>query len=137
MSQQEQVAGRFQQSLPVLATLALGLWIAYESFTVEDFLMGNGNGVAGPGETVDLIVTLANIGHDLNAASKGRFVLGLGSALTNTTGMTYFSSVAPSDRRGVSVSIFAALSIGASIYRDEEATRSLWWLGVDRGDGEE
>lgn len=36
MSQQDQVAGRFQQCLPVLATLALGLWIAYESFTVED-----------------------------------------------------------------------------------------------------
>ncbi|MFA9474109.1 MAG: tripartite tricarboxylate transporter TctB family protein [Filomicrobium sp.] len=36
MSQQEQVAGRLQQSLPVLATLALGLWIAYVSFSVDD-----------------------------------------------------------------------------------------------------
>ncbi|NNC91424.1 MAG: MFS transporter, partial [Acidimicrobiia bacterium] len=36
------------------------------------------------------------------------FVLGLGSALTNTTGMTYFSSTATADRRGASVSIFAA-----------------------------
>ncbi len=36
MSQQEQVAGRLQQSLPVLATLALGLWIAYASFSVDD-----------------------------------------------------------------------------------------------------
>ena len=26
-------------------------------------------------------MTLANIGHDLNAASKGRFVLGLGSQI--------------------------------------------------------
>ena len=36
MSQQDQVAGRVQQSIPVLVTLGLGLWIAYESFTVED-----------------------------------------------------------------------------------------------------
>jgi len=36
VSQQEQVAGRLQQSLPVLATLALGLWIAYVSFSVDD-----------------------------------------------------------------------------------------------------
>ena len=36
MSQQEQVAGRLQQSLPVLATLVLGLWIAYVSFSVDD-----------------------------------------------------------------------------------------------------
>ena len=36
MSQQEQVAGRLQQSLPVLATLVLGLWIAYVSFLVDD-----------------------------------------------------------------------------------------------------
>ena len=34
-----------------------------EGFTIEDFLLGNGNGVAGPGETVDLTVALANIGH--------------------------------------------------------------------------
>jgi MFS family permease len=43
-------------------------------------------------------------------------VLGLGSATTNTTGMTYFSSAAPPDRRGVSVSIFAAgLLVGQAI----------------------
>lgn len=36
------------------------------------------------------------------------FVLGMGSAMTNTTGMTYFSSSASLERRGTSVSIFAA-----------------------------
>jgi DHA1 family multidrug resistance protein-like MFS transporter len=44
------------------------------------------------------------------------FVLGLGSALTNTTGMTYFSSATTADRRGASVSIFAAgLLVGQAI----------------------
>jgi MFS family permease len=44
------------------------------------------------------------------------FLLGLGSALTNTTGMTYFSSAASTARRGASVSIFAAgLLMGQAI----------------------
>lgn len=41
-------------------------------------------------------------------AYAGSFVLGVGSALTNTTGMTYFSASASIQRRGASVSIFAA-----------------------------
>lgn len=36
MSEQNQVAGPFQQALPALATLGLGLWVAYVSFSVED-----------------------------------------------------------------------------------------------------
>ncbi len=44
------------------------------------------------------------------------FLLGLGSALTNTTGMTHFSSTASAGRRGASVSIFAAgLLVGQAI----------------------
>lgn len=44
------------------------------------------------------------------------FLLGLGSALTNTTGMTHFSSATSHARRGASVSIFAAgLLVGQAI----------------------
>ena len=49
-------------------------------------------------------------------AHLAAFVLGLGSALTNTTGMTHFSSTASAERRGASVSIFAAgLLVGQAI----------------------
>ncbi|MGI9647443.1 MAG: MFS transporter [Acidimicrobiia bacterium] len=44
------------------------------------------------------------------------FLLGLGSALTNTTGLTHFSSATSHARRGASVSIFAAgLLVGQAI----------------------
>jgi subtilisin-like proprotein convertase family protein len=36
---------------------------ALDSFLVDDTEQGNGNGVAGPGETVDMTVTIANVGH--------------------------------------------------------------------------
>lgn len=36
---------------------------AYEDHAVDDAVGGNGNGVAGPGETVDMTVTVANAGH--------------------------------------------------------------------------
>ncbi len=36
MSEQPEVAGRFQQSLPAAALLALGLWVGYTSFNTED-----------------------------------------------------------------------------------------------------
>jgi MFS family permease len=49
-------------------------------------------------------------------AYAGAFFLGIGSALTNTTGMTYFSARAPAERRGASVSVFAAgLLVGQAI----------------------
>jgi len=37
--------------------------LALDTFEILDLPQGNGNGVAGPGETVEMTVTLANIGH--------------------------------------------------------------------------
>lgn len=34
-----------------------------DSYSIDDADGGNGNGVAGPGETVDMTLTLANVGH--------------------------------------------------------------------------
>ncbi len=36
---------------------------AVDGTTIDDSAEGNGNGVAGPGETVDMTLTLANVGH--------------------------------------------------------------------------
>jgi predicted MFS family arabinose efflux permease len=49
-------------------------------------------------------------------AYAGSFLLGVGSALANTTGMTYFSRTVSVARRGTSVSIFAAgLLVGQAL----------------------
>ncbi len=36
MSEYTQVSGRFQQTIPAVALLGLGLWVGFTSFTVED-----------------------------------------------------------------------------------------------------
>ncbi len=44
------------------------------------------------------------------------FVLGVGSAMTNTIGMTYFSTVAPADHRGTALSGFSAALLGGQAF---------------------
>jgi len=44
------------------------------------------------------------------------FVLGVGTALTNTTGAAYFSTVAPVAHRGMAVSGFAAAQLGGQAF---------------------
>jgi subtilisin-like proprotein convertase family protein len=65
-------AGTTSFNEPVLA-----IDFAYDGHGVSDFEFGNGNGVAGPGETVDLDVTLANIGQ--------RNALGISAVLTTAS----------------------------------------------------
>lgn len=36
---------------------------AVDHHTIDDTIAGDGNGVAGPGETVDMVINLANVGH--------------------------------------------------------------------------
>lgn len=50
------------------------------------------------------------------AAYAAIFVLGVGTALTNTTGAAYFSTVAPVSRRGIAVSGFAAAQLGGQAF---------------------
>lgn len=40
------------------------------------------------------------------------FVLGVGSSVTNTSGMTYFSAGAPAERRGTALAVFSAALLG-------------------------
>jgi MFS family permease len=49
-------------------------------------------------------------------AFVGIFLLGVGTALANTTGATYFSTVAPVSRRGLAVSGFAAAQLGGQAF---------------------
>ncbi len=44
------------------------------------------------------------------------FTLGTGTALTNTTGAAYFSTIAPVARRGMSISGFAAFQLGGQAF---------------------
>lgn len=50
--------------------------------------------------------------HATSVVLAAAFVLGISSAITNTTGMTYFSSVAPTARRGVSLAVYSASLLG-------------------------
>lgn len=45
------------------AELVRAVDFAYRAHAVDDTGAGNGNGVAGPGETVEMTVTIANVGH--------------------------------------------------------------------------
>ena len=49
-------------------------------------------------------------------AFVGMFVLGVGTALCNTSGATYFSTVAPVSRRGLAVSGFAGSQLGGQAF---------------------
>ena len=44
------------------------------------------------------------------------FTLGMATALTNTTGAAYFSTIAPVSRRGMAVSSFAAFQLGGQAF---------------------
>jgi uncharacterized repeat protein (TIGR01451 family) len=57
--------------------LVRGVDFELDSFAVDDVAHGNGNGVAGPGETVDMTVTLGNLG--LRDATGVTAVLATGS----------------------------------------------------------
>jgi MFS family permease len=46
------------------------------------------------------------------AAYGAAFVLGVGSSISNTTGMTYFSRAVPVERRGTSLAVFSASLLG-------------------------
>lgn len=52
------------------------------------------------------------VAPSLGVAAAGTAALGTGSAWTNTTGLTFFSSRAPHERRGRSLSIFAVTFLG-------------------------
>lgn len=56
-----------------------------------------------------LIIATTRSGAIVIAAAA---LLGVGSALANTTGMTYFTAVAPRHRRGMSVAAFSAALLG-------------------------
>lgn len=76
-----------------------------------------------PGRMMAAAAFVVSLGSLMLAAAPGRTVayvgsllLGIGSALTNTTGMTYFSTATGLDRRGVSMSIGSAgLLVGQAI----------------------
>ena len=44
------------------STVVQGVNFELDAFAIDDLAQGNGNGVAGPGETVDMTVTLSNSG---------------------------------------------------------------------------
>jgi subtilisin-like proprotein convertase family protein len=37
--------------------------LAFDHLAIDDTIIGNGNGVAGPGETIDMVLTIASTGH--------------------------------------------------------------------------
>jgi predicted MFS family arabinose efflux permease len=57
------------------------------------------------------------------------FTLGTGTALTNTTGAAYFSTIAPVARRGMSISGFAAFQLRGAVPRCSRSSSASWlWL---------
>ena len=99
--------------------VAYSALLEYENYTIDDS-MGNNNGILDPGETADLIVTIAN-----NGSAKAFNVMGTLESLdpvviVNTTTVQSFGDIAGTQTSTASFSVTAGPTIPGGYIADVE-----------------